>query len=167
LSADAYVLAAGIALAAVVVGGWVGSPKNRQGLGLLLGFLLSWLGVLIVSLIRGEPSEWQRKDARWRSSAGLIVGVIGMTAIGLAVWANQLGSVGGYDATTVEEAMLNGLRDPANQTDGYSAKSVSCVHGEGNDYSCLATFYVLSTGTDETYSYVTTCDETQCIWRPV
>ena len=134
----------------------------------MLGFLLSWIGVLIVSLIRGEPtSEEHRRDARSRSSAGLIVGVIGMAAmIGFGVWASQPGSVGGDDAKSVQETMLAGPRDPANKTDGYSAKSVSCIHSGGNDYSCIATFYVASTGNDETHNYVTTCDETQCIWRP-
>ena len=85
--------------------------------------------------------------------------------IGLTVWASQPGSVGGHNAAGVEEALLDSLRDPAYKTDGYSPRSVSCIHRDGKEYSCSATFYVESSGNDETYAYLATCDETQCIWR--
>ena len=121
----------GIALAAIVVGGSIESPKERQGLGLLLGFLLSWIGVLIVSLIRGEPtSEEHRRDARSRSSAELIVGVIGMAAmIRFGVWASQPGSVGGDDAKSVQETIAGRAPRPRKQ-DGRLLGQVRLMHSQ-------------------------------------
>jgi hypothetical protein len=78
-----YIAAAVVALLAIAVGGWVGAPKGRQGLGMLLGFLLSWVGVLIVAMTKGDPSTdpEDRSDARMRGVVGVILGIVGIAAI--------------------------------------------------------------------------------------
>jgi uncharacterized membrane protein YeaQ/YmgE (transglycosylase-associated protein family) len=39
----------------VALGGWVGSTKNRTGMGIVLGLLLGLIGVLIIALV--PPAE--------------------------------------------------------------------------------------------------------------
>lgn len=87
-----WLIAGTVMLLAVVVGGWVGGPKGRGGLGLLLGFVLSWLGVLIVALIKGEPrTDDERADARMRSGVGLVAGLLGIAAtVGVFFLAQQV-----------------------------------------------------------------------------
>lgn len=79
-----YAAAAVTALLAVVVGWWVGQPKGKGGLGMALGFLLSWVGVLIVSMIKGTPSAdpEERADARTRGVVGVVLGIAGVAAAG-------------------------------------------------------------------------------------
>lgn len=108
-----YTLAAlGAALLAVVVGAWVGSPKHRRNHGIVLGLLVSWLGVIIVSLIGGEAAtDDERADARARSSTGLIVGVIGVIAvIGLFVLGSRAKPSTGSVEATVEQLVGESAR---------------------------------------------------------
>ncbi len=46
----------------LTLAGWVGSQKGRQGLGLTLGVLLGWLGLLIIALIP-PTAEGRRAEA--------------------------------------------------------------------------------------------------------
>lgn len=87
-----FALSAGVAILAVFVGGWVGSPKKRQGAGMMLGLLASWAGVIGISLMRGSPeTDDEKADARSRSSAGLIVGCLGISAVvGLAYMGTRI-----------------------------------------------------------------------------
>lgn len=47
---------------ATLVGGLVGSRKGRGGLGALLGFLLGWIGVLIIALMKPSP-DFEKQQA--------------------------------------------------------------------------------------------------------
>lgn len=93
-------------LVPIAVGAWVGKAKSRYGAGLALGLLLSWLGVLIVGLIRGSEDS-RGEDAGSRSNIGVLLGVLGIAGgVGWSIYAYNaaVGGDGGIDVdVTVTE----------------------------------------------------------------
>lgn len=48
----------------VIVGAQIGRGKGHAALGLVLGLLLGWIGVIIIALVRpAQPPGWQRYPA--------------------------------------------------------------------------------------------------------
>ena len=48
-------------IAPVIVGAQIGNGKGHQALGLVLGLLLGWIGVIIIALVRPvRPPGWQQ-----------------------------------------------------------------------------------------------------------
>lgn len=99
-----------------VVAAWIGKTKGRYGAGILLGLLLSWVGVLIVALIGGHEAT---VEAHSRANVGVILGVLGIAAgIGWSVytWDLRDTSAGGVSEVVAQFA---GVTDAECSSAGY------------------------------------------------
>jgi hypothetical protein len=47
-----------------VVGGIVGNRKGRVALGIMLGVLLGWIGVIIIAIVRPTQAELVRRERK-------------------------------------------------------------------------------------------------------
>ncbi len=148
------------------VASWLGDVKRTSEVERPAAWaLFGWVGVLIFALKKTKVSRFPEL-ARQRSRIVAFVSLLAICGcVALAIYAsNESGRV---DHTDVESAMTRAFQDPANgTTKGYTLRSVSCVHQSGNDFTCLASFLVDATGQDQSFSYIATCDDAQCVWRP-
>jgi hypothetical protein len=125
---------------ATLVGGLVGSRKGRGGLGALLGFLLGWIGVLIIAIMK--PSQ-QFEEQKSIAQAKVLREALG----GGLISATAPASTGVVITPEVrQELMLEAIRRDPSLAASSDPETLKCL---GETMDALEKEYVLKAELDQ------------------